>query len=94
MRQLQERFAARGLAMLNFTLDDDASAWQASLNKLDLPWQQGRDLQSGRHTPCAVGLAGKAATKLPQRHTECACHIRANNRGIGDVDLGGGLCYK
>ena len=28
--------------MLGLSLDEDAAAWQASLKRLDLPWQQGR----------------------------------------------------
>jgi thiol-disulfide isomerase/thioredoxin len=42
LRQLQERYASRGLATLGLTLDDDAAAWQAVLKRLDLPWPQGR----------------------------------------------------
>jgi uncharacterized GH25 family protein/thiol-disulfide isomerase/thioredoxin len=42
LRQLQERFAARGMVMLGLSLDDDSAAWQAALKQLDLPWQQGR----------------------------------------------------
>ena len=41
LRQLQERLAARGLAMLGLSLDDDPAVWQASLKQLDLSWQQG-----------------------------------------------------
>jgi RNA polymerase sigma factor (sigma-70 family) len=40
--RLQERFAARGLATLSLSLDDDQAAWQAGLKRLDLPWPQGR----------------------------------------------------
>jgi thiol-disulfide isomerase/thioredoxin len=42
VRRLHEQFAARGLAMLGLSLDDDPAAWQAALKRLDLPWPQGR----------------------------------------------------
>ena len=42
LRRLQERFAARGLATLSLSLDDDDKAWQAALKRLGLPWPQGR----------------------------------------------------
>ena len=42
LRRLQERYAAKGLAVLSLALDDDSAAWQAALKKLDLPWTQGR----------------------------------------------------
>ena len=41
-RHLHDRYAARGLAMLGLALDDDQSVWQAALQRLNLPWQQGR----------------------------------------------------
>jgi RNA polymerase sigma factor (sigma-70 family) len=42
LRRLQERFAARRLATLGDSLDDDEAAWQAALKRLDLPGPQGR----------------------------------------------------
>jgi thiol-disulfide isomerase/thioredoxin len=42
LRQLQERYAARGLATLGLSLDQDAAAWQAVLKRLELSWPQGR----------------------------------------------------
>ena len=42
LRQLQDRFAARGLVTLSLSLDDDAATWQMAVKRLDLPWQQGR----------------------------------------------------
>jgi thiol-disulfide isomerase/thioredoxin len=42
LRQLHQRFAARGLATLGLSCDEDAAAWQAALKQLDLPGQQGR----------------------------------------------------
>src|SRR5439155_18207418 len=42
LRQLHEQFAARGLATLGLSLDEDAAAWQAALKQIDLPWPQGR----------------------------------------------------
>jgi RNA polymerase sigma factor (sigma-70 family) len=40
--RLHERFAARGLATLSLSLDDDPAAWQTALKQLTLPWPQGR----------------------------------------------------
>ncbi len=42
LRRLHERFAARGLATLSFSLDEDPAAWQAARQQLELPWPQGR----------------------------------------------------
>ncbi len=42
LRQLQERYAARGLATLGLSLDQDGAAWQTVLKRLNLPWPQGR----------------------------------------------------
>jgi thiol-disulfide isomerase/thioredoxin/uncharacterized GH25 family protein len=42
LRQLHERFAARGLGTLGLSLDEDAPAWQAALKQVDLRWPQGR----------------------------------------------------
>lgn len=42
LRRVHERFAARGLATLSLSLDNDPAAWQAALKRLDLPWQHGR----------------------------------------------------
>jgi thiol-disulfide isomerase/thioredoxin len=42
VRQVHERFAAKGLATLGLSLDEDQGAWQAALKRLDLPWPQGR----------------------------------------------------
>jgi thiol-disulfide isomerase/thioredoxin len=42
LRQVHERFAARGLTTLSLSLDEDRAAWQAALKRLDLPWPQGR----------------------------------------------------
>lgn len=39
---MHERFAAKGLATLSLSLDDDPAAWRAALKGLDLPWRQGR----------------------------------------------------
>jgi len=42
LRRLQERFAAKGVAFLSLSLDDDFKTWQAALKNHDLPWPQGR----------------------------------------------------
>jgi thiol-disulfide isomerase/thioredoxin len=42
LQRLHARFAARGLAVLGLALDEDPTAWQAALKRLDLPWPQGR----------------------------------------------------
>jgi thiol-disulfide isomerase/thioredoxin len=42
LRRIHERFAARGVATLGLSLDDDTAAWQGVLKQLALPWQQGR----------------------------------------------------
>lgn len=42
LRRLQERYTARGLAMLGLSLDHDPAAWQKTLEQLQLPWPQGR----------------------------------------------------
>jgi thiol-disulfide isomerase/thioredoxin len=47
LRRLHERFAARGLATLGLSLDEDAAAWQSALKQLDLPWSQGRLAAAG-----------------------------------------------
>lgn len=47
LRQVHERFAARGLATLGLSLDEDQAAWQAALKRLDLPWPQGRVAAAG-----------------------------------------------
>jgi thiol-disulfide isomerase/thioredoxin len=47
LRRLHERYAGRNLATLSLSLDNDATAWQAALKRLDLPWPQGRCSGSG-----------------------------------------------
>ena len=47
LRRLQERFAARGLAMLSLSLDEDQAAWQGALKQLNLRWPQGRLAAAG-----------------------------------------------
>jgi RNA polymerase sigma factor (sigma-70 family) len=42
LRGLHEHFAARGLAVLSLSLDEDQAAWQGALKRLGLPWPQGR----------------------------------------------------
>jgi thiol-disulfide isomerase/thioredoxin len=42
LRRLHERYADRGLAMLGLSLDEKAAAWQGALERLGLPWPQGR----------------------------------------------------
>jgi RNA polymerase sigma factor (sigma-70 family) len=42
LRNLHERFAGRGFATLGLALDDDHAAWKTALERLDLPWPQGR----------------------------------------------------
>lgn len=42
LRRLRDRFASQGLTMLGLSLDDDSATWRASLERLDLPWPQGR----------------------------------------------------
>jgi thiol-disulfide isomerase/thioredoxin len=42
VKRLHDQFAARGLAALSLSLDEDAAAWQGALKQLDLPWPQGR----------------------------------------------------
>jgi beta-lactamase regulating signal transducer with metallopeptidase domain/uncharacterized GH25 family protein/thiol-disulfide isomerase/thioredoxin len=54
LRQLQERFAPRGLAMLGLSLDEDAAAWQEALKRLSLPWQQGRLSATGETVASTV----------------------------------------
>jgi thiol-disulfide isomerase/thioredoxin len=47
LARLHEQFAARGLATLGLSLDDDPVAWQTALKQLNLPWQQGRLAAAG-----------------------------------------------
>ena len=47
LRQLYERYSARGVAMLGLSLDEDTAAWQGALKRFDLPWQQGRLAAAG-----------------------------------------------
>jgi thiol-disulfide isomerase/thioredoxin len=42
VRRLHERFAARGVAAVGLSVDEDAAAWQAAVKRLNLPWPQGR----------------------------------------------------
>jgi thiol-disulfide isomerase/thioredoxin len=42
LKKLQGEFAARGLAVLSLSLDDDTTTWQTALKGLELPWSQGR----------------------------------------------------
>jgi peroxiredoxin len=42
LKQVHERFAARGLGTLGISVDAEEAAWQGALTKLDLPWPQGR----------------------------------------------------
>jgi thiol-disulfide isomerase/thioredoxin len=42
LRRLNDRFAARGLATLSLSLDEDAASWRTALKRLELPWPQGR----------------------------------------------------
>lgn len=42
LQQLRKQFAEHGVALLGLSLDEDAAAWQAALDQLDLPWTQGR----------------------------------------------------
>ncbi|HYH69379.1 MAG TPA: carboxypeptidase regulatory-like domain-containing protein, partial [Urbifossiella sp.] len=56
LRALNERYAARGLATLSLSLDDDPAAWQAALKGLALPWPQGRVGADG-----ASGVSGVPA---------------------------------
>jgi thiol-disulfide isomerase/thioredoxin len=42
LRQLHERYAAKGLVVLSLSVDDDPASWQAAIEKEQLPWAQGR----------------------------------------------------
>lgn len=42
LRKTRERFAARNVALLGLSLDEDTAAWQTASEWLDLPWPQGR----------------------------------------------------
>ena len=42
LRRVHEQFAARGLATLGLSVDEDAPTWQAALGRLHLPWRQAR----------------------------------------------------
>ncbi len=42
LKKLHEQFAARGLAVLSLSLDDDPEAWLATMKARDLPWRHGR----------------------------------------------------
>jgi RNA polymerase sigma factor (sigma-70 family) len=42
LRRLHERFSGRGVTTLGLSLDEDATAWQAALKRLDPPWIEGR----------------------------------------------------
>ncbi|MFL5327507.1 MAG: sigma-70 family RNA polymerase sigma factor [Gemmataceae bacterium] len=42
LRQLHERYAAKGLVVLSLSVDDDPATWQAAIEKQQLPWTQGR----------------------------------------------------
>jgi len=42
LKKLHERFAARGLATLSLSLDDNPLVWRATVKKLDMAWPQGR----------------------------------------------------
>jgi thiol-disulfide isomerase/thioredoxin len=42
LQRLHERYAARGLATLGLSLDQDSAAWQTELKQIHLPWPQGR----------------------------------------------------
>jgi len=68
--RLHERFAARGLAALSLSLDDDPAAWQAALKQLHLPWPQGRLAAAGQAGVSSVPAywlldpAGKIVAKV------------------------------
>jgi thiol-disulfide isomerase/thioredoxin len=47
LKQLNDRYAGRGLAVLSLALDEDKAAWHATLKRLDLPWQQGQLVAPG-----------------------------------------------
>jgi RNA polymerase sigma factor (sigma-70 family) len=70
LRRLQERYAARGLATLSLSLDDEPAAWQAALKRLDLPWPQGRLATAGESGVSSVPVywlldpAGKMVGKV------------------------------
>ncbi len=70
LRKLHERFAARGLATLGLALDDDHAAWKSALERLNLPWRQGRlaaDSAAGVSSVPAYWLldpAGKIVAKV------------------------------
>src|SRR5205085_12644478 len=70
LRRLHEQFAARGLATLGLSLDEDAAAWQAATQRLDLPWSQGRLATAGEAGVSSVPAywlldpAGKLVAKV------------------------------
>jgi len=47
LKQVHERFAARGLATLGISVDAEDAAWQGALKRLELPWPQGRVAAAG-----------------------------------------------
>jgi thiol-disulfide isomerase/thioredoxin len=47
LRQLQERFAARKLNLLGLSLEENRSAWEEALKRLDLSWPRGRVAADG-----------------------------------------------
>jgi RNA polymerase sigma factor (sigma-70 family) len=42
LKELHQRFADRGVAMVGLSLDENAEAWREALKTSDLPWAQGR----------------------------------------------------
>ena len=79
LRSLHDRYAAHGLATLSLSLDDDSAAWQGAVEKLKLPWTQGRLASSipGVSSVPAYWLldrAGKIVAKAydPAEYRKCS----------------------
>lgn len=72
LRRVHERFAARGLATVSLSLDDEGEAWQTALKQLDLPWPQGRlgthNVSGISSVPAywVVDLSGKLVAKVAE----------------------------
>jgi thiol-disulfide isomerase/thioredoxin len=70
LRRLHEQFAAKGLATLGLSLDEDPTGWQAATKRLDLPWPQGRLTAGGESGVSSVPAywlldpAGKIVAKV------------------------------
>ncbi|MBN1854368.1 MAG: redoxin family protein, partial [Pirellulales bacterium] len=48
LKKLHEKLAERGYAVVGLALDDDAAAWRAAVEQLEMPWPQGRLAEPGK----------------------------------------------